>query len=272
MDEKKMEPSTIEAHVPCTSQPFYTEFKHEESGKPLMSGHFLDFAEFQEYDTDSKQKALLKALRDMKITDRPCMVIDLAPMRDMGGMFMGEVKWEESEEEAKESYPPAVRIVLPVSQLIDLKNIKPPLGKSIIRVNASVPTPIWFQAANLQLHHKGAMGRIIPFPLEQEDGKFMYHAMRVDPDEYKEYNALLTECVSRDGVEQGFFIATKFAYVVLDRRAERLGRKITEVSNATVGKSITDVVIMGDSYMHGVLIANSEPEDFEDMKNQFIYI
>jgi hypothetical protein len=271
MSVKKMEQNVIESRVLGDTRSFYTDTKHEESGTPLASGEFIDFAEFQEYDTESKTKAMLAGLRKMKITDRPCIVIDIAPMRDLG-LFLDGIEWKESEEDAKNKTPPCARIVLPVSQLIDLKNIKPAMGKSILRANASVPTPIWFRAANLKLHHQNALGRIIPFPLEQEDGRCIYQAIRVDMDEYKEYNALLTECVSRDGVEQGFFIANKFAYEVLMRRAKRHGKELNELTHATVGRSVTDLVMMGNSYMNGLLIANSEKDDFEDLENQFIYI
>jgi hypothetical protein len=231
----------------------------------------VDFADYQEYDSDARQAALLKATREMKITDRPCMILDLAPMRALE-LVVDDVDWVEDGAAAKDEYPPCARILMPVSHIVDLKGIKPLAGKSIIRVNGSIPTPKWFQAANLQLHHDDKLGRVIPFPMEQENGDMTYQAIRVSPDEFKEYQALLVECVSRDGPDKGFYLSSKFSFEILRRRSGKDKMEEVEFTHQGVGNYITDFMIMGNSYMRGVLIANAEFDDFEDIEKNFIYI
>jgi hypothetical protein len=241
------------------SSTFETRVKTD-NGQSLASGLFVDFNEVVD-----KESLILRCLKDLQLHG-PFIIMDLAPMRDLEANING-VDWSDSMETLEEKLdkkPPCARIVLPVSQIIDLKNINPPIGSSIIRCNASVPIYAWFQAANLLLMKQP--GRLIPFPMEQENGDITYQSMRVTQTEFLAYQDLLEHCVTQDGPEQGFMIAAKYAYQIL------LNRGITDLTYKQVGSMITDIVIMGNSVMRGLLIANSNTEDFEDIRRLGIYI
>lgn len=232
--------------------------------KSMAAGLLVDFAAYGEDDVESKQIALLRAMSDLGLKEKPCMIVDLAPMRSLELVVNG-ADWVESEDLAKSDMPPCARIVIPVSQIVDLTNVHPTLGSSIIRCNGCIPTYRWFQAANLALHARKEHMRIIPFPMEQKNGDITYQAMRVVPNEFRQYQDLLDHAVTQDGVATGFMIAAKYAYQVLADRGHN------EVTFAQVGHMITDIVIMGNSMMRGVLLANSTEEDFEDIKRVGIY-
>mgnify|MGYP001607407975 CR=1 FL=1 len=230
----------------------------------MAAGILVDFDAYGEDDAESKQQALLKAMSDLGMKERPCMIIDLAPMRSLELVINGE-EWIEPEILTKNDTPPCARIVIPVSQIVDLTNVHPTLGSSIIRCNGCIPTYRWFQAANLALHERKEHMRLIPFPMEQKNGDITYQAMRVVPNEFRRYQDILDLAVTQDGVATGFMVAAKYAYQVLADRGHN------EVTYAQVGHMVTDIVLMGNSLMRGVLIANSTEEDFEDIKRVGIY-
>ncbi len=232
--------------------------------KSMAAGLLVDFGAYGEDDVESKQIALLRAMSDLGMNERPCMIVDLAPMRSLELVVNG-ADWVEPEDIAKSDMPPCARIVIPVSQIVDLTNVHPTLGSSIIRCNGCIPTYRWFQAANLALHARKEHMRIIPFPMEQKNGDITYQAMRVVPDEFRKYQDLLDHAVTQDGVATGFMVAAKYAYQVLADRGH------TEITFAQIGHMVTDIVIMGNSMMRGVLIANSTEEDFDDIKRVGIY-
>lgn len=251
-------------NVVSTLPKFETKVMQENTDNTLAAGLVVDFSKFEEDDTDAKQAVVLRALSDLKITDRPCMVIDLAAVRDLELVVDGK-DVEETEEEKANTQPCCARIVIPASQIVDIKLVQPAHGASIIRCNGCIPTFRWFQAANLLLHERKTPGRLIPFPLEQENGTTTYQAIRVSAEEFRKYQELLTHCVEQDGVEKGFFIAAKFAYQVLSDRG------CSEITYKQVGNMVTDIVIMGKSFMRGVLILNSKPEDFDDFKKVSLF-
>lgn len=237
---------------------FITKDKMENSEDiPLASGVILNFDDFNEYDVEAKQSSILTALSRAKLTERPCMILDLANVNDLG-LIVDDKEYKQLENKI-------ARIVLPISQIVDISNIKPPAGSSTIRANGSIPTYRWFQAANLLLHDKDQFGRIIPFPLEQKNGDITYQAIRVSPDEFRKYQDVLKYAVEQDGLHQGFAVAAKFAYEIL------LERGYKELTFEQVGSCITDIIIMGKSKMNGVLILNSEDTDFEDIKRFSLY-
>lgn len=262
--------------APAVFTPFETTDKaiHSET-QPLASGLIIDFAQFPEYDTEARQNSILTGLSKLGLTQRPCMILDLAPVDALNLLVDGKPyepvapppkSGDDSEDEdTKKKLPPMARIVLTADSLVDLTNLRPVAGSSIIRANGAVPSYRWFQAANLLLHGKDEFGRVIPFPLEQENGDTTYQAMRVNPDEFRQYQGLLKHAVDQDGLEQGFFIAAKFAYQVL------LDRGHSEISHKQVGKFVTDIAVMGDSSMKGVLILNSGGDDFEDISRLSLY-
>lgn len=243
---------------------FETISKFEQTNIPLASGLVVDFGKDDTEDESQKQQRLNKAVRDMKLRT-PLMVLSLAPVRDLGAMVDGE-ELKESEDDSEIDNPPCAHIAVPVSQIVDLKNIDPRLGSSIIRCNASIPIYRWFQAANLMLHEMGKAGRMIPFPMENTNGDTSYQMLRANPEEFRKYQELLKHCVDQDGVEKGFWVAAKFAYQVL------LERGYTKLTHAQVGKHLSDIILMGHSYMRGVLILNARDEDFEEIERYSIYV
>ena len=231
---------------------------------PMAGGLIVDFGTLEEDDREAKEQMLLKAMNDMKMTQRPCMIMDLAPVRDLELTIKGE-DWIESDTDKLVKQPKCARIVIPVSQIVDLTNVQPVMGSSIIRCNGCIPCYNWFRAANLELHAKNNPMRIVPFPMEQKSGDITYQAMRVVPAEFRAYQELLDHAVSQDGVEKGFMIAAKYSYQVLVDRGHK------EITFSQVGYMVTDIVIMGKSVMRGILITNSTDEDFVDLKRCGIY-
>jgi hypothetical protein len=261
---KSVRPSVDYRRVETIFPRFETRVKQQDTDEPMAMGLLVDFAMFGEDDVDLKQGALLRALSDLKLLERPCMVLDLAPVRDLE-LVLSDKDYEESEAEKAELRPPCARIVLPAAQIADVRLLQPTVGSSIVRCNASVPVFRWFQAMNLLLHEKKTPTRAIPFPMEQKDGSVTYQVMRVTPEEFRQYQELLRHCVDQDGPAQGFAIAAKFAYELLVRRGH------TEITFAQVGHLVTDIVIMGKSHMRGVLVTNSTAEDFEGAEKLSLY-
>ncbi len=251
---------------------------HDGSKRPRCSGKLIDFAHesFDEFDEEERQKLLLMALTAQGISTRPCMVIDLAAPRDIDLIVDGK-KLELTEEQKAETQPKCTRVVVPVTDIVDIRNLKPKLGRSVIRCNPAYPTYRWFQAINLLLHYKNkTQGRVIPFPLEttvqDENGnerpEIIYHAMRVSKSEYMLYQKTLNDCVSVDGLFIGFQMAAKMAYEILAMRG------VTEITEAIVSHFVTDIILMGTPTINGVLVLNSDKEHFSEelSKNHFIYI
>lgn len=250
----------------------FTQFETKErttesDDTPLASGLILDLSQFPTYDTESRQNGILTGLSRMDLKQRPVMILDLAPVDALGLLVDGKPyeppapkHVDEEDEDAKKGRPPLARIAITADSIVDLTNLRPRVGSSVIRANGSVPSYRWFQAANLLLHNKNEFGRIVPFPMEQENGNVTYQAMRVSPEEFKKYQELLAHAVGQDGPEKGFYIAAKFAYQIL------LDRGHSEITFKEVGKFITDIIIMGKSNMKGVLLLNATGEDFHDIE------
>lgn len=257
--------ATPDDYKACKSQfSIFSTRVLDTAGNSLAAGLVVDFAKFDEDDVEAKEVALLRALADLHITERPCMVLDLAPVRALELDVDGK-EWVESEEEARVAAPPCARIVMPVSHIADISNIQPQMGSSVLRCNGSIPTYRWFQAINLLLHEKKKPGRVVPFPLEQKDGNVTYQAIRVSAEEFRRYQDLLTHCVDLDGPEKGFFVAAKYAYQIFADRGH------TELTYAKVGSMVTDIIIMKNSLMRGVLLLNSTAEDLETVRRLSIY-
>jgi hypothetical protein len=256
--------------------PFSTKVmtkNHTGEDVPLASGQYIDFTTIDDEDidcTEKRQKLLLDTMKDMGIKERPCMAIDLAPLRELDLILDGK-QWVDPEPE--EIRPECARIIVPASQLVDIAHLKPAIGESLVRCNPAFPAYRWFQAINLLLHYAGKTpGRVIPFPLQQQakddnqPTEMIYHILRVTPAEYQEYQKLLKHAVDNDGVEKGFFHAAKYGYEVLFRRGH------TPITSKVVGDHVTSVMLMGQPVIKGVLLCGAKPEDLEELANKhFIY-
>lgn len=158
---------------------------------------------------------------------------------------------------------PLVKVLMPCLDIVDLTSIGTPVsGFSVAKCNASVPNYRWFQAANLLLKYNDQPGRIVPFPLEQEDGTMMYHMLRVNPEEFRAYQELLDYSVKQDGALKGFEISAKFAYEILVKR----GVPFEKMTHEVVDKTMTHIHMMSDSRICGVLLVNTSREELEDMQ------
>lgn len=256
------------------------KFESEEktiNGKgPLAFGEFVDFGTIP-YDEDcledlnDRQKALIKAIDQMKKEGNfnpPYMVIDMAHQDDIGLIVDGEKYKEDLTDkvlspDAKEN--PAVKILMPANLICDLSNISGDKagGMSVVKANPSIPVYRWFQAANLMLKHCDQIGRVIPFPMDQEDGQTTYHMLRVDPREYMAYQKLLEFSVQQNGVQLGFNIAAKYSYEVLSNRG------YNELTAEQVDKFISHVML-SKGEMKGVLVVNAGRSeiDTEEMREK----
>lgn len=255
------------------------DFQSEEQamhGGPLAYGKMVDFGllpleEDCLEDLDARQKELIKqidALNKEGNFSPPYMVIDMAHQDDIGLIVDGEKYVDKPE--GKVLTPdavsnPAVKILLPANSICDLSGIASDQhgGMSVVKCNPSVPVYRWFQAANLMLSYCDQIGRIIPFPMEQDDKQITYHMLRVDPREYMEYQKLLNFCIQQHGVELGFNTAAKYAYEVLSNRGYK------ELTAAQVDKFISHVML-NKGEMKGVLVLNAGRSeiDTEEMRNK----
>ena len=262
---------------------FVTEEKNQ-MGAPLAYGLFLNFSQDNGIDNsnfdpmvDQDQEDLINVVRHMgkggEDFKPPYMVMDLALKKDVNILLKDEEgnftrKWrEEDDNEVEEDdlsssdMRACVKVLMSCVDIADLTSIGTLVyGMSVVKCNAAVPNYRWFQAANLLLKYNDQTGRVIPFPLEQEDGTMMYQMLRVGPDEYKVYQDLLSYAVQKDGMLEGFKVASKFAYEVLVKR----GVPFEQLTHDVVDKTITHIHMMTNSRIRGVLLANADREFLSD--------
>lgn len=258
--------ATVEFMGTGPFQVFESKDMEERTGRALAAGVIVDFSKFHEDDTDGKQNELIKALNQCKCAARPAMVIDLAPMRELGLLVDGK-EWEDPEKDKETKDLSMARLVIPANRIVDVAMVGSPMGQSIMKVNSALPAYRWFQAANLIMQDKNRLTRVIPFPLEQESGELVYQALQVSQDEFRKYQELLVFSVQQCQCPmEGFATASKFAYEILRLRGHE------ELTYKEVDKTMTHIVIMKDSVMRGVLITNSSGDDFDDIERFSIYI
>jgi hypothetical protein len=259
-------------------QDFFTEEKNT-AGESLCSGKFIDFGSlpFDEDNIDDlniRQKTLVDAVRSFGTDYKaPYIVMDLATIDDIKLVVENEEYKDTSVDkkltpEAKEN--PALKFLISCRDIVDLTSISAENmgGMSVVKCNPSVPVYRWFQAANLMLGFCDQLGRVVPFPMNQDNGMTTYHFLRVNPREYMEYQKLLNFCVQQHGVEEGFNVSSKYSYECLSARG------IKNITHAEVDKTLTHVMLMKDSKMRGVLLHNAGREelDTEELKKKhFIY-
>lgn len=251
---------------------------------PLAAGRWLQLPRVGAddiVDHEERARLILQAMRDEGLTERPCVALDLAALRDLGLVLKEDGSVVGDGKVVKESFvdpdadlkdrPPAAKLIVPAKQLVDLRFLTPPAGRSVVRCNAAVPAYQWFRSMNLLLQQSGKTnGRVIPFPLETEVSpeqraknggqarETIYHVLRVGPAEFEGYQTLLKEAIDNDGIDQGFYHASKFAYEVLQARGYK------KLDEAAVGDAVTNVILMGNSYLRGVLVGGWHADDFED--------
>jgi hypothetical protein len=259
-------------------QDFFTEEKNT-AGEPLCSGKFIDFGVFpleedNINDLNIRQKKLVEAVRSFGTNYKPpYIVMDLATVDDIklvveNEKYKDDFKEKKLTEEAKKN--PALKFLISASEIVDLSSISDENmgGMSVVKCNPSIPVYRWFQAANLMLGFCDQLGRVVPFPMDQDNGMTTYHFLRVNPREYMEYQKLLEFCVAKHGVEEGFNISSKYSYECLSARG------IKKITHDEVDKTLTHVMLMKDSKMRGVLLHNAGREELdteEIKKKHFIY-
>mmetsp|Transcript_5133 Transcript_5133/g.14635 ORF Transcript_5133/g.14635 Transcript_5133/m.14635 type:complete len:283 (+) Transcript_5133:564-1412(+) len=264
--------------------------ENSKDDEPLLTGVLVDFkaAEPDDDDIDAvekRQRALIRALTALELNDRPCLAVDLVPLADLDLLVemdgdkvkLAETPYIESQKaEPGKSRPAATKIVVPARQIVDIRNLNPVAGKSVVRCNPAYPAYRWFQAMNLMLRHKGVTdGGVIPFPLftneRDADGhpldplrSTVYHVLRVRKHEFEAYQKLLHDAVSEDGPDKGFFHASKYAYEVLAQRG------VGKITQEVVGLVVTDVILMGQPKLRGALVFNDTKDDWgEDFHKRF---
>lgn len=226
---------------------------------PLLEGVCINYEEIENENIDAievRQNTTIKALKQIGLTNKPMMAFDIGPP-DALEMYHEGKKLEFKEEKVKYA-----KVVVPCDQIVDISNLKPKMGESAIRCNPAFPYYRWFQAINAILSYKNETeGRVIPFPLKAEDetGKeeMIYHAMRVNKQEYEAYQKLLIHSCQADGVEMGFYHAAKFAYEILHKRG------FEELNSKTIGEAVTTITIMGKPQIKTVVVLNGTHEDFQ---------
>jgi len=243
-------------------QKFETKDKNQ-NGNPLASGFIIDFENF--IDPTSSLKKLVREMKT-EVNTGPYIIMDLALPRDLNLLVDG--KEFDSEDNSK-----MAKILMSANEIIDMTKIGAKMGNSIVKCNPAVPVYRWFQAGNLILKKCGQKGRIIPFPIDQENeetGEKMttFHVLQADVNEYKEYSGVMDYGIKVQGLKDGFDSSARFSYEILKRRG------VTEI-NADAVDSIISHVMLKTAKMHGILILNAENEDLEmekeDLMNNQIF-
>lgn len=233
---------------------FHSEEKNED-GKPLLSGFLLDLDEWDEDDLEeTRAEEIKKAVRAVaqKNPDfkEPYIILDLAE-RDEIKLF--DVEGGEIAPSGKAGKK-VLRVAVSAWSIVDLRNISNP-GNSVVKANASIPVYRWFQAANLLLKHTDLPGRLIPFPLDQEQGETVYHMLRVTPAEFENYQQILEFATTQLPLEGAFETSARFSYEVLKNRG------ITELTAKQVDYTLSHVILMRNSCIFGVALENSTMAD-----------
>lgn len=230
---------------------------------PLLLGAFVDFADIETENIDAvevRQNTAIKALKDLGLTDKPMMAFDIAPLPALELSHKGERMEFPEDQASSKNY---AKVIVPCSQIVDIKNLKPVAGESAVRCNPAFPTYRWFQAINAILSYENkTQGRVVPFPLQVDDGEngtpeLIYHAMRVNKQEYEAYQKLLMEACRADGVEMGFYHAAKFAYEIIHKRGHK------HVTQKEIGEAVTKITMMGRPQIKAVIVANATHDDFQ---------
>ena len=233
------------------------ETKEKNNDHPVAQGLLVDLLDFD--DIDEKQEQIKSSIREYQKTRKfnpPYLLMDIATAENLELIVDGV---EASVDEKNKNN--MVKVLLSCHDIVDISNLNNEFGMKIVKTNAAVPVYRWFQAANLLLKFANVHTRVVPFPIDQENDGTTYHMLRVLPDEFQEYQKILNYGVVVEGTYKGFETAAKFSYEILKKRG------ITELSEKAVDHTITHVMLKSDSFLYGILIQNSNNDDFENMNN-----
>lgn len=241
--------------------------------EPLITGHFVDLGT-EVY----KDEAIIGAIKKFRESDEemkkkfkvPFMVMDLAAP--------GDVKLEGAEyppEDADDSLVsedyelnPNVKLLIPASQIVDISTLKSGTmgGNMMVKCNQMLPAYRWFQAANLLLKHEDLKTRVVPFPMDHDQGT-TYHMLPVSPSEFELYQQMLDFGVKNEGLEKGFKTSARFSYQLLGNRG------IKELNEQQVDSLIAHVWVgQNGGKCQGILFHRAARSDFEDLgESHFIY-
>lgn len=214
--------------------------------------------------------AALRARRAGGAFPPPYLLMDICDAADMG------LRFPESDSSNEENTGPSpkgmLRVLVPASFIVDLGAISNDRigGMSVVKCNAALPVYRWFLAANLQLEHRGELGRVMPFPMDQpaapgedENGTeqpamTIFQFLRCTQEEHAMYRQLLDFAVLSEGLERGFNTAARFSYEALRKRG------VTELTHEQVDKLITRVMLKSPSDIDCVLFSGMDEDRSSD--------
>ena len=231
----------------------------------LLSGYLLDFEKIDEDVLDEqRQKTLLKLIQNVRKERKfepPFMIMDLVERKDI------ELFKKDTQEKIESDSTEALKILMSAWDIVNLDNLSSS-SNSIVKCNAAVPIYRWFQAANLILKFRDVKGRIIPFPLDQEENRTVFHMLRVTPEEFSQYQDILEFARTQQSLEVAFETSARFSYEILFRRG------IKELTADQVDHTMTHVILRDKSSLFGVAIENAKREDLVSdflSNNQIFY-
>lgn len=233
---------------------FHSEEKNQ-AGKALLSGYLLDMNEWDQDDLeDTRVEELKKAIQNLsqkhKEFKEPYVILDLIERENIK---LFDLEGEEIQP-TESSKGKILRVVVSAWNIVDMRNISNS-GNSVVKANASIPVYRWFQAANLLLKYTDVVGRLVPFPLDQEKGETVFHMLRVTPAEYNSYQEILQFAATQQNLEAAFETSARFSYEILKNRG------ITELTARQVDSTLTHVILMMDSTIFGLALENSTDSD-----------
>lgn len=264
----------------------------DKNGNPISTGDFIHLKNYQS-NKFSDAHAIEKAQNLVKLAtehlEKPAVVLQLAPIRVLNIKIDGE-NWKDSFPDEKN--PPPGFMVSQCNSVVDASSLVPPnwpngAASSVLRVNGCVPFFFWFRSLNFLLMSQKAKLRVIPFPIIQEkkeagetkedNSEIVYQAIISTLAEYDEYQKSLTEMVNSIGFEKGFAMAGRYGYAVYLNRARSEHNEENDgpfneekalQEHELVDKYLTQIIIMKDSCLKGVLIEGADRELFDDQDFQ----
>lgn len=240
---------------------------------PLITGLFVDLgAELH------KEEAVIAAVKkfrdssdDLKKTFKvPFMVMDLAAPDDVKIEGAEYPPADADDSLVSEDYElnPNVKVLVPAKQIVDISALRGGAmgGNMIVKCNQLFPAYRWFQAANLLLNHESLKTRVIPFPMDHDQGT-TYHMLPVSPSEFELYQQMLEFGIQNEGLEKGFKTSAKFSYELIRNRG------IKELTEEQVDRLLAHVWLGNNGgKAEGILFHRAARSDFEELKNtHFIY-
>jgi hypothetical protein len=235
------------------------------SEHPLLSGYLLNFEALKEDILgEGRQREILKlvqSIREQRDFRPPFMIMDLVERKHI------ELYELDTKEKLESNSSETLKIVMSAWDIVNLDNLSSG-SNSVVKCNAAVPIYRWFQAANLILKYKDVKGRVIPFPLDQEEKRTVFHMLRVTAEEFAQYQQILEFACLQHSVEQAFEISARFSYEVLYKRG------VKKLTADQVDHTMTHVILQDKPSIFGIAVENAKREDLENeylIRNQIFY-